>query len=400
MSLLRFALLLTLLLIPVQALIAETTGDGLLQAQRLLDDGDNTAALKALDDWLETHPDDLEARFLQARTLGWSNRFDEALAAYQALLDRDPGNVDFLLGQSQVLVWMGRADEALPVLSRARTLAPEYEEIWRVELNARIAAASSIPENEQAAAFAEEAQARFPNADWASYQAPSRARLDSGFIYDNLNNGYSSWKELYVAGSYQHSDRLTLVGQARATERFGQSDAELMAGVIVPVGERWTLTLDGSVAPDAQVLPSWSLSGQAKRSLPLGFGAQAGWRHAEYTLSTLDLFTAAGEYWFNRYRAGYTIYAASIDSGPLIWSHRAQIDRYYRERSRISLIASNGEEVESIGNGFFVVNEVQTLTLTGQHWLSQRWALTWEVGQAWTTLYDKQRFRAGFTRQF
>ena len=46
------------------------------------------------------------------------------------------------------------------------------------------------------------------------------------------------------------------------------------------------------------------------------------------------------------------------------------------------------------------LNEVQTLTLTGQHWLSQRWALTWEVGQAWTTLYDKQRFRAGFTRQF
>ena len=126
----------------------------------------------------------------------------------------------------------------------------------------------------------------------------------------------------------------------------------------------------------------------------------AGWRHGEYPLSTLDLFTVAGEYWFNRYRAGYTIYAASIDSGPLIWSHRGQLDRYYSDRSRVSLIASNGEEVESIGNGFFVVNEVQTLTLTGQHWLSRRWALTWEVGQAWTTLYDKQRFRAGFTRQF
>lgn len=193
---------------------------------------------------------------------------------------------------------------------------------------------------------------------------------------------------------------MTLFGQVRATERFSQSDTELMVGAVVPVGEHWTLTFDGSAAADAEVLPTWSLSGQARRSLPLGFGAQAGWRHAEYTLSTLDLLTVAGEYWFNRYRAGYTIYAASIDSGPLIYSHRGQIDRYYRDRSRISLIASNGEEVESIGNGFFVVNEVQTLTLTGQHWLGPRWALTWEIGQAWTTLYDKQRFRAGFTRQF
>jgi len=374
--------------------------DGLLKAQRLLNDGDQEAALAELDRWLSAHPEDTDARFLQARASGWAGRYDEALDDYEVLLNSDPGNVDYLLGKSQVLFWMGRAGEALPVLARARSLAPDYEELWRLELNARIASATTLGKNEQTAAFVAEAQARFPGADWAHYQPPTRARLDSGFIYDNLDNGYSSWKELYVSGNYQLNDRLTLIGQLRATERFSQADTELMAGVLLPIGEKWTLSFDGSVAPDANVLPSWSLSGQAKRTLPRGFAVQAGWRHAEYTLSTLDLLTIAGEYWFNRYSAGYTLYAASIDGGPLIYSHRAQIDRYYRDRSRVSLMASNGEEVESIGNGFFVVNEVQTLTLTGQHWLSQRWALTWEIGQAWTTLYDKQRVRAGFTRQF
>ena len=394
-------LLLLILLLPAATVVAETTPeDGLLSAQRLLDDGDLKGGLAALETWLASHPQDNEARFLHARALGWDGRYQAALADYEKLLDVDPGNVDYLLGKSQVLVWMGRPEDALPILARARKLAPDYEEVWRVELNARISAASSIPENRQTAAFAEEAQTRFPGAEWARYEPPSRSRLDSGFIYDNLNNGYGSWKELYVASNHRFSDRLTVHGQARATERFSQSDTELMAGVILPVGDRWTMTFDGSVTPDANVLPSWSLSGQIKRALPLGFAAQAGWRHAEYPLSTLDLYTVAGEYWFNRYRAGYTIYAASIDSGPLIWSHRGQLDRYYTDRSRVSLIASNGEEVESLGNGFFAVNEVQTLTLTGQHWLSRRWALTWEVGQAWTTLYDKQRFRAGFIRQF
>ena len=401
MSPLHCCLLLLILLLTVAPVAAETTPEeGLLSAQQLLDDDDLEGGLEVLDAWLASHPQDTEARFLHARALGWNGLYQAALADYEELLNADPGNVDYLLGKSQVLVWMGHAEEALPILARARTLAPDYEEVWRVELNARISAASSIPENQQTAAFAAEAQARFPGADWARYDAPSRARLDSGFIYDNLNNGFDSWKELYVAGNYQLNDRLTVHGQVRATERFSQADTELMAGVIMPVGDKWTMTFDGSVTPDANVLPSWSLGGQIKRTLPLGFAAEAGWRHAEYPLSTLDLFTVAGEHWFNRYRAGYTIYAASIDSGPLIWSHRGQLDRYYNDRSRVSLIASNGEEVESIGNGFFVVNEIQTLTLTGQHWLTRRWAFTWEVGHAWTTLYDKQRFRAGFTRQF
>ena len=339
-------------------------------------------------------------RFLEARSLGWDRRYEEALTIYDELLNDDPANVDYLLGKSQVLVWMGRAEDALPLLSKARSLAPDYEELWRLELNARVAALTSRSDSEETAAFAEEAQTRFPGADWANYERPSRARLDSGFIYDNLNNGYSSWKELYVAGNYQQSDRLSLLGQVRATERFDQSDTEAMVGAVARLGDKWTISADASVAPEANVLPAWSFSGQVKRTLPLGFAVQGGWRHAEYEFSRLDLITAAGEYWFSDYRAGYTLYMASINSGPLIYSHRGQIDRYYRERSRISLIASNGEEVESIGNGFFVVNEVQTLTLTGQHWLNNRWALTWELGQAWTTLYDKQRFRAGFTRQF
>jgi YaiO family outer membrane protein len=398
----RWILLLALLLsLPVRAEQTPAAPiDGLASAQRLLDRGDHEGALTELDSWLATYPDDAQARFLQARTLGWSGRYDEALKDWEALLNAYPGNVDYLLGKGQVLVWMGRADDALPILARARAIAPDYEELWRLELNARIASTATIPENRQTAEFAAKARARFPGADWAHYEPPSRARLDSGFIYDNLNNGYSSWKELYVAGNYRLTDRATLFGQARATERFSQSDQEVMAGVNLSVGDKWTLIADASVAPDAQVLPSWSLTGRAKRTLPRGFGIQAGWRHAEYALSRLDLMTAAGEYWFGNYRTGYTLYAASIDGGPLIYSHRGQLDRYYRDRSRVSLIASNGEEVESIGNGFFVVNEVQTLTLTGQHWLSQRWALTWELGQAWTTLYDKQRFRAGFTRQF
>lgn len=401
MSTLQRTLLMALLalLLATPTPVNAAADDGLASAQQLLDAGDQNGALAALELWLDEHPNDVAAQFLLARVLGWAGRHEDALLAWDSLLGQDPANVDYLLGKSQVLVWMDRADEALPLLAKARSLAPDYEELWRLELNARIVDAGGLPDS-QTAAFAEEAQARFPGATWARYEPPSRARLDSGLIYDNLNNGYSNWKELYVSGSYRHSNRLTLFGQARATERFSQSDTELMVGANLDVGRHWLLSLDASTAPDAQVLPSWSLAGRVRRSLPKGFAVQAGWRHAEYTLSELDLYTLDGEYWFSNYRAGYTLYMASIDGGPIIYSHRGQIDRYYRERSRVSLMASNGEEVESIGNGFFVVNEVQTLTLTGQHWLTQRWALTWEIGQAWTTLYDKQRFRAGFTRQF
>ena len=178
---LRLLVLLPLTLVLPAAVVAETTSDdGLLSARTLIDAGDLEGTLEALDDWLTQHPEDDEARFLRARALGWSGSYDAALQAYDELLNANPANVDYLLGRSQVLVWMGRAEEALPLLARARALAPDYEEIWRLELNARISAAGSFPENRQTAAFAEEARARFPGRGLGTVRAaqpgPARQR--------------------------------------------------------------------------------------------------------------------------------------------------------------------------------------------------------------------------------
>ena len=373
--------------------------DGVVEAQGMLDTGDHPQAIAVLENWLVGHPTDRQARFLYARSLAWDGRYAESLREYDQLLDQQPNDVDYLLGKGQTLLWMGRHEDALPVLARARKLAPDYEELWRLEFNALVAT-QAYDSGKRLTSFVEQARQRFPTAEWTDFSPPSRASLESGFAYDILTNGFSNWKEFYIGGDYRLGERKIVYGRARATERFDQADQELMAGFGLPVLEKWSLVFEGSVAPDAQVLPQWSVFGQVQRTLPHGFGAQIGWRHAQYELSELDMMTFAGEYWRGRYRASYTIYSASIDGGALIFSHRAQLDRYYRDHSRVSVIAATGEQVESIGNGYFIVNDVQTLTLTGLHELGDRWALSWELGQAWSDLYNKQRFRAGLTRRF
>ena len=151
--------------------------DGLLAAERLVEAADYAGALTVLAPWLAAHPDDAAARFLEARLLGWTEDYAGALEVYETLLDREPTNADYLLGKGQVLLWMGRPGDAQAVLERARQLAPDYEELWRLELNARIARAGSVPDPELVA-FADAAQARFPDAAWARYEPlSSRARL-------------------------------------------------------------------------------------------------------------------------------------------------------------------------------------------------------------------------------
>jgi len=93
-------------------------------------------AEEMLQQWLGEHAEDQEARFLLARILAWQDKRVEALAEYDRLLAEKPNNSDYLLGKSLVLVRGGQAQAALPLLRKARRLSPDYEDVWRLQVQA------------------------------------------------------------------------------------------------------------------------------------------------------------------------------------------------------------------------------------------------------------------------
>jgi tetratricopeptide (TPR) repeat protein len=57
-------------------------------------------------------PDDIELRTTQARVLAWSQRYHEAIAAYDSLLAEQPTLEPAAVGRAEALAWWGRRAEA------------------------------------------------------------------------------------------------------------------------------------------------------------------------------------------------------------------------------------------------------------------------------------------------
>ncbi len=394
-----------LLCLCAPALAQETLLD---RAHRAVEREQFEIAAGWLQTWLEDYPEDQEARFLYARVLSWSARRAEALRQYDLLLETGPDNVDYLLGKAQTLVWDERPLGALPLLERARALAPHYEALWRVELQALLAVGDD-EHHQRAEGLAAEASERFPESNWevppprvapAIVAAPDRIRgtqVEVGGSYDWLTDGYDDWRSVYVEAEHQLDVRKLVYGRARGTDRYDQDDHEFTLGGYAPLSPRWTAAAEGTYSASHDVLPVWSVMGQLQWSLPKGWGTGAGIRHSEYrprclgvefeTDSDLLWFTL-DRYWGNYY-AGYTLYRAEADDSDQVYSNRFALNRYYGDRSWFGLSFSRGEEIENSPiedfGGFnctptLVTSDVTAAVLAGRHWLRPRWAISYQFG--------------------
>lgn len=81
-------------------------------------------AEEMLQQWLASHPEDQEARFLLARVLAWQEKHSEARAQYERLLENDPGNGDYRTGMSMLPVTA--RPESLSVKDHPIGISPQH----------------------------------------------------------------------------------------------------------------------------------------------------------------------------------------------------------------------------------------------------------------------------------
>lgn len=404
----RLTATLPLLLLSVVAWGADNAVD---QARAALDREDRAGAILILADRVQAEPGDQPARFLYARVLAWNGQRAAALVQYDELLYTSPDNADYLLGKAQVFYWDGAPQSALPLLEQARALAPDYEAVWQSEARALLAIGDTDSER-RFAKLTEQARLRFPESRWPEWpkaaplpvvtpaSLPARGHVEAGGGYQDLDNGLPSWKTLYVNGSYRLAEDRTLYGQLRQTDRFNEKDHELQAGLVLPVLTAATLTVEGTGAPGADVLPRWSLFSELRLPLPRGYGVGAGWRHKNYEDSHLNLFTLIGEKYFGNYYAAWTTYISKLEGTDANFANQLRIDRYYMGDNRVGLLFAVGKETESVGQGRFVESDTLSIALTGLHRLTPQWSLTWDlIYHDQDDAYQRGGFRVGLRRQ-
>jgi len=368
---------------------------------------DFTAAERLLRQELAIRAQDQEARFVLARVLAWQGRYAEALREYDLLLAVQPGNADFLVGRAQTLYWSGALPQAVETAVRAKMLAPDYLDAWRVEIQALLAKADA-ESGRQAAAVLTAAEERFGLAVVADLrqQLVDRKPVVSAFVpwreveaggsYEDLSKGYDAWKSLYLEGEDRYQAGRAFYGRARFTERYRLDDTELMLGTAQRLTDQVAVQIEASASPDHEVLPEYSLlvgsTARFAQAWDLGLIA----KHSAYTRTYSNLYSLGLGRDMGAHRLEYTLYMGKAEEASEVFAHRLQWNWYYGERSRVGLYAAVGQETENTGEpggGQLLTDSVRSVGIIGRHWFGEG---PWGIGyHLWSHEQSDRYTRSG-----
>lgn len=352
---------------------------------------------------LAHHPDDVKSRALRARVRSWSREWPGALRDYDTLLKTEPRNADYLLGKAQVLLWSGSPRKAAAVAQTGRRLAPGYEALWKVELQALLASGGAAS-RQAAVTLAAAARHRFPASVWnvPPARAPeSYLEIAATAGHEHLSHGFADWSSRSVRTSYHFADGRIAYGGVRTTQRFGIPDTAFDGGVSMPMGARWVGTADLSASPTGDVLPEYSVALGGTRSLQEGWGVGVNARYSRYSSTYARQISVSLERYWRKYRFSYARYRTDTGTGHPSSSGALRVDYYYGGSSSVGALIARGTEIESVGAGRLIRTSVDAATLLGRQRLAENWLLTWSATRhRQGNVYQRSGLNVGFEHRF
>jgi cytochrome c-type biogenesis protein CcmH/NrfG len=140
-------------------------GSELDQAREYIGAMEYSQAIQQIQAYLATHPEDIEARLLLARTFAWDNQYAQAQRVYDQLLQLEQDNSEYLFGKAQALLWQNKHQAAIPLLESVIRLAPEQADAWRL-LILSLQQSQNKADQQRAHELLVQARARFPKINW------------------------------------------------------------------------------------------------------------------------------------------------------------------------------------------------------------------------------------------
>jgi YaiO family outer membrane protein len=319
-------------------------------------------------------------RFRCAGTLAREGRFDAAAGVYAGLSAQFPDNVDYVFGEAQARFWSGDADRALERVSRARQLAPDYEDVWALEL--RILASASQHDQRRLSEFRRAARSRFPGAEWLKDEevvAEAAWYWETGINRETLDNGADDWQSVYA-----HIDRRTpedSVLSLTVTEhrRFSLSDIEVVVGGSVKLADTWLVDGALKLGPDATFLPETVVDAAIGRILGEGWIVGGGVGRRWYADDSVNTLGAHVERYFGRFRAALNVDNTRLDEASS-FTYRAMLDYYTASGSRYGLTIAAGDEVEVVAPGQLLDMDISAVAISGRHPVGNRLSIAWRAG--------------------
>lgn len=354
--------------------------------------GDLESATKLLEQELEIRPFDDAKRFQLARILANKEQYSQALAHYEVLVRQHPENVDYSFGRALVLAWMGSDAKALTELTRAKRLAPDYEDVWRLHF---VVAQRQKEHDVDLEALRLEAKTRFPQASW--WRDPASERkfnwlLSVGGAHEDISDGLPDWNNQFTEISWLRDSDSRYFARLVRDERFDQSDITFAAGGEWQLPLAWFAGMELARSDSPSFQPKNAFMVHVGRSLTNGWGVDFRWRQRKYDTATVSTYTALAERYFGAYRAAYSLNASRLHGEETSLAHVLTLNWYMTDRTSVGLVVATGEEAEAIVPGQVLRSDVTSVTLSGRHILNHRLTLNWWAGTHEQGIFYERRY--------
>jgi YaiO family outer membrane protein len=178
-------------------------------------------------------------------------------------------------------------------------------------------------------------------------QARSPLEIEVGGSVESVT-GQSDWQEYYVLARYRFGPRQSVYARWLRAHRYDVSDTQGTLGVTFPVGDPWTVTLEGAMSPQHHFLPRWSTMGHLHTNLGQGWGVQVGAGISEYgrvTPVTVTRQYATLERYFSAYRLAYTLSGMQVEDRRSGIGHQVAGSWYYMPGAAVTVAVGTGQEV-------------------------------------------------------
>lgn len=198
--------------------------------------------------------------------------------------------------------------------------------------------------------------------------------------------------------------RLTLYSGTRDTFHFTRGNVSYSTSLHQPAGLPAGVYAQSPYDPRFAGMPKYTLVNQVTQSLPGGWGVGFGLRQTDYGFETSNLLAFSAERYFGNVRGAYTLYSNAANGAGLAAAHRFQVNYFYGERNVVGFAYTTGRDIENVNVPAVgvPVADVRDLSLSGRHWLSNNWALTYDVQSQEQSIWTSRRqgLRLGVSRSF
>lgn len=229
---------------------------------------------------------------------------------------------------------------------------------------------------------------------------PDALSLELAGGRQQLSNGSPDWTEtsarIAQRRSTRHATELGLV----LTERFGLQDEQLTGLLVRPLEPRLTVTLDASLSPTHRVLARHHLGANLQYEFAPAWLLHGGLRSTQYDSATVT----QGSVMLERYVSAFSWLLAwrpVQTQGRSTSSLELRGTYYYADKSSVGLSLADGQEAVQLSDTVLQLADVRATTLSGRHWLTPDWALSYEWGSTRQgDFYTRSGWRIGVQHLF